>query len=517
MISNRRNLTRALALALLFLLPSTATWAGAGAQRAPRAAKQRVVIDVSPRNVQRKGTPEYKTKLRNGEARARRAKVTIFGNDEMSVRLMRDVAGRDVSIAHGAEHKSPAVSMFRTLHAVEAAHMGRARSVSVSLDRSLGRRYGREFVNDLLAGLEVDTVSHVGDGDTENVDLFSRDRPSRFRSQPRTGRSLLWGGGSHPELLSALGTRLRKKGGTVKFDRTKGDLEVQLPGDPSGRDIFLVQSKRVSSPEQFHEDMIEMLRTAWDAKKAGAGEITAVMPYLPYSRSDRMDSTGISVGAALLPKLMKRVGINKVVFYSVHQAQEVGIFQALNMKVLHASGEGILAARASAEIRDQGYAMKDLVVMAPDAGAEKRARVFARALARNLGVSDIPVVTASKERNVNEISLRFNADVSGKVAIAIDDETASGGTLNELGKAATGMGARRVYAAVSHLTGPAYKKIDGKAIQKLFVLDTLPQERTRAAGHPSIEVVSVADHLATLVRRLDQNKSVDDLLFVEHP
>ena len=135
-----------------------------------------------------------------------------------------------------------------------------------------------------------------------------------------------------------------------------------------------------------------------------------------------------------------------------HQAQEVGIFQALNMQVLHASGEGILAARASAEIRDQGFATKDLVVMAPDAGAEKRARVFARSLARNLGVSEIPVVTASKERNVNEISLRFNSDVKGKVAIAIDDETASGGTLNELGKAATGMGARRVYAAVSHLT-----------------------------------------------------------------
>jgi ribose-phosphate pyrophosphokinase len=514
MSPNRRNLTRALALALTLLVPLAAS--AGGAQRGARTAK-RVVIDVSPQKVKRGATAEYKTKLRAGQTRTRRAKVTVFGNDEMSVQLQRDVAGRDVSVVHGEEHDAPAVSTFRTLHAIEAAHMGRARSVSVSIDKSLSRRYGREFLNDLLAGLEVDTVSHVGDGDTEDVDLVSRDRPARFRTQPRTGRSLLWGGSSHPELLRALGKRLRKRAGQVGFDRTKGDLQVSLPSDPAGRDVFLVQSKRVSNPEQFHEDMLEMLRMAWDAKKAGAGEITAILPYLPYSRSDRMDSPGISVGAALLPKLLKRVGVNRVVFYSVHQAQEVGIFQALNMQVLHASGEGILASRTAAEIRDQGFAMKDLVVMAPDAGAEKRARVFARALARELGVQDIPLVTASKERNVDQISLRFNADVKGKVAIAIDDETASGGTLNELGKAANNLGARRVYAAVSHLTGPAYQKIDSKAIGKLFVLDTLPQERTRAAGHPSIEVVSVADHLATLVKRIDQNKPVDDLIFLEHP
>src|SRR5436190_6352061 len=145
--------------------------------------------------------------------------------------------------------------------------MVRARSVIVTLDDSISRRYGREFVNDLLAGLEVDTVAHVGDGPTQEVDLFSRPRATRARAVKRTGRPLLWGGGSHPELLSALSSRLKIKGKSVRFDRSKAELDVELPDNPAGRDIFLVQSKRVSSPEQFHEDMIDMLRTAWGAKK----------------------------------------------------------------------------------------------------------------------------------------------------------------------------------------------------------------------------------------------------------
>jgi ribose-phosphate pyrophosphokinase len=498
---------RGLVLGLLVtLLPS-------GVASARGASGRPVVVNATGRVRPVASAPAYKVNLLGGAKRTRKLKVTTFANNEVSTRLLHDVAGREVRIIHGADEGGQAQAMFRTLQAVEASNMARAFSVDVTLDQGMASRYGEDFVHDLFAALHVASVRHVGAGESRDVDLYSRPAPLRVRPLRPTGKAQIWGGASHPELLAALG------GKAVKMKRASGALEVELPGDPAGRDVYLLQSKRLTSPEAFHEDMLDLLRTAWEAKRKGAAQITAVLPYLPYSRSDRMDSTGISVGAALLPKLMAAAGIKRVVFYSVHQAQEVGFFQELGLQAIHASGETILAGRVAKQISADGHAAKDLVVVAPDAGAAKRARVFARSLAREVGVADIDVVVASKVRfgDAGEhIKLTFDADISGKVAVAIDDETASGGTLNELGKAANGQGARAVYAAVSHLTGPAYKKIDPKALKKLFVLDTLPQGETRAAANSAIEVVGVGEHLAGLIKDLHADKNVDRHLFLEH-
>jgi ribose-phosphate pyrophosphokinase len=454
-----------------------------------------------------------------GVRRFVRPKVQGFKNDEVSIRLTRSPQGRDVHVLQTAERGGEASALFRTLQTVEALHMNRAESVRVLLDDGIARRLGHGFVSDLLASVGVESVQYVGES-PKTVKLagragnHGRSAPSAASGSPR--EPLLWGGNSHPELLASLGQRLERRADTVTVDWSGSGAPVTLPENPRGRDIVFVQSKRLSDPESFHRDMIEMLRVAWEAKRQGAGKITLVSPYLPYSRSDRMDAPGISVGAALLPQLMQRVGFHQVVFYSVHQPQVVGTFQALRMRAVHASGESILARRAASEFRQRGISASDIVVMAPDAGAEKRARVFADFLAKELGIAELPIVTANKERHGTDIKLRFNADVRGKTTVAIDDETASGGTLNDLAQAARGQGAESVYAAVSHLAGPAHQKIDPKLIRHLFVLDTLPQQAVRESGHPAIEVVGIAEHLSKILKGLETGAPIDEHLFFEH-
>ena len=86
----------------------------------------------------------------------------------------------------------------------------------------------------------------------------------------------------------------------------------------------------------------------------------------------------------------------------------------------------------------------------------------------------------------------------------------------DLAKAARGSGATHVFAAVSHLTGNARDKIrPGGDIDKLFVLDTLPQKETRESGNQAIEVVGIAETLGTVIGKLQQNNSIEAHLFLE--
>jgi ribose-phosphate pyrophosphokinase len=498
--------------ALALLLAGPCAWAERSQSRQPlrpiafdvRATTGRTAIVKTVHNRFRMGGLE-------------RPKVTVFENEEIRVQLEHPVAGRKVYVTYTAESGLGAQDLFRIFHGVGAGHMGRASSVNVLIDDAVGKRLGHEFLNDLFSAVRVDTVEYAAESGSRVVNLGqSGTRPMSRKASDHTSEPLLWGGSSHPELLANLARALNIRGDRVDVDWKGPKLRVALPSDPKNRDVVLVQTKRVSDSERFHQDLVEMLRIAWEAKQRGAASITLVTPYLPYSRSDRMDAPGITIGAALLPQLMKGVGIDRVVFYSVHQAQEVGFFQAVGIEPVHASGEAILARRAASEFKAQHISPDKLVVVAPDGGAEKRARVFARSLAQELGVPELPMVTASKERTLNNISLRFNANVEGKVAIAIDDETLSGKTLNQLAQAARAQGAQTVYAAVSHLAGPA-EHIDPKTVAKLFVLDTLPQDEVRLAKQPGIEVVSIADHLASIVRALHSNEPLDDHLFLEHP
>ena len=457
-----------------------------------------------------------------GVKRSRVSKAEIFATDEIRVRVPAGLVGKAVHITQGADTiQKPASSLFKTFQSVEAAHSGHAAEVHVVLDTATRELYGEGFLKAMFRGLEVNSLAFAdANGVRHEVVLdASTDAPMPMSTKAANDAPMaVWTGSSHPELGASLAKRLHVP--EIKAERREDGRLLPMPttAQVAGKRVVLVQTKRMGDAERFHLDLLEMLHSAYQAKRDGAASVMVVSPYLPYSRSDRMDTPGTTVGAAILPQLMKRAGVDDVVFYSVHQAQEVGIFQALHIRTAHASGELVLAERIASHLKKNDVDLDKLKVLAPDAGAAKRARVFARQLELQLGrpAGSIDIVVANKERNGNEIKLRFEGDVSGATVIAIDDETASGSTMKENASAARANGAKAVYGAVSHLTGAAQKRLTGSEVDRLFVLDTLPQHEVLASTDHPIEVIPIADHLAQLVKGLSTGKNVDKLLFFEH-
>jgi len=102
-------------------------------------------------------------------------------------------------------------------------------------------------------------------------------------------------------------------------------------------------------------------------------------------------------------------------------------------------------------------------------------------------------------------------DVAGKVALIVDDEVASGGTLVEAARFVLDRGAIAVEACVVHpvLSGKAVERIDASALRQLVVTDTIPLTERKQSD--KIQVKSVAPIFAQAIRAIHDGSSVSRL------
>jgi ribose-phosphate pyrophosphokinase len=146
------------------------------------------------------------------------------------------------------------------------------------------------------------------------------------------------------------------------------------------------------------------------------------------------------------------------------------------------------------------------VVVAPDLGAVKRAREFARVL-------QVPMAFVHKTRLSGE-EVEAHAvigDVRHRVPLVVDDMLSTGGTIEAAVNALRAAGALEPMAvAVTHalLVGRARDVLRRLPVSRLIAGDTVAIERP---AEPHLEVTSVAPLIATAIRRDHRDESLADL------
>src|SRR3990170_2691749 len=116
-----------------------------------------------------------------------------------------------------------------------------------------------------------------------------------------------------------LGARIAKTLGvvplaceTVRFP--DGELHVELGDTVRGRDVFIIQA--TSPVAERH--LMELLLMADACRRAGAGSLTAVIPYFGYARQDRRAHGREAVAARLVADLIQTSGVERIVAVDVH-------------------------------------------------------------------------------------------------------------------------------------------------------------------------------------------------------
>jgi ribose-phosphate pyrophosphokinase len=303
----------------------------------------------------------------------------------------------------------------------------------------------------------------------------------------------VFSGNAHPVLAQAVVDYLGIPLGKCEvFEFSNENIFVRILENVRQRDTFVIQP--LSSP--VNKSLVELLIMIDALKRASAERITAVVPYYAYGRTDKKDQPRVPITARLVADLLTVAGASRVLTVDLHAPQIQGFF---NIPVDELTALYLL----------KDYFVKreldgNLVVVATDIGISKRARDLASRL-------DAPLAIMEKRRVGNADrteTMNVIGDVQGKIALTLDDEIDTAGSLVNVVNALMQRGAREVHACATHpvFSGPAIQRIAASPVKEVVVTDTIPV--TGAKKLDKITVLPIAPMLGEAIHRIHTGLSI---------
>ncbi len=306
--------------------------------------------------------------------------------------------------------------------------------------------------------------------------------------------SVLAGSGS-----TALGEAICKQLGiklcqTEVMEFSEGNTYVKIMENVRERDCFIIQGVHYPVNKNFMELMFWI-----DALKlASARNITAVVPFFSYAKADKKDEPRVSLRARVCADALEAAGVDRVLTLDLHSQQIQGFFKK---PVDH------LMARKTLVDYVKSKNLENLVIASADVGYGKNAFKFAEHL-------KVPTVIGNKIRKDHSEQAQVWSvvgEVRDKTIFIVDDIVFTGSSLISMANAVMELGAKEVYAAVTHgvLTAGAAAKIDKSCIKELVITDSVGYHFEKRSN--KVKEVSVAGLFATAISNIHHAESVSDL------
>jgi len=310
----------------------------------------------------------------------------------------------------------------------------------------------------------------------------------------------VFSGTSHPEIAELIANRIGLPLSRAYVTRNgAGESSVRLAESVRDADVYIVNTGCGPPGLSVNVSLMELCIMIHACKIASARRITAVIPLFPYARQDKKDKSRAPITAKLVANMIQNSGCDHVITMDLHASQIQGFFD-VPVDNLYAEPSAIHYIR-------QNFAVRDVIIVSPDAGGAKRAT----SMADRLGVD---FALFHKERKkANEVSrMVLVGHAKDKIAILVDDMADTCGTICLAARHLLEAGATKVYAIVTHgiLSGDALQRIEASGLEKLVVTNTIPQrENQRLCA--KIEVIDIASVLGEVIRRSHYGESVSKL------
>ena len=171
--------------------------------------------------------------------------------------------------------------------------------------------------------------------------------------------------------------------GKINHTKFKNDNNfVQILETVRQKDVYIIQT----SEPPVNERIMELLITIDAAKRASAKNINVVLPYFPYSRSDKKDQPRVPITAKLMAQLLEAAGATRVITCDLHNPAIQAYF---NVNCDRLTAEYLL---------EEYFAKKnleDMVIVATDAGSSKKAYKYSQYF-------KCPIALVDKRREGND-------------------------------------------------------------------------------------------------------------------
>ncbi len=322
-----------------------------------------------------------------------------------------------------------------------------------------------------------------------------------YRMTTSQKRLMVFAGRGNPALAKKIVEKLSISLGSVLLKTfANGEIYCRYNESIRGADVFIIQSPSVD----LNDDVMELLLMIQAAKLASASRVTAIVPYYPYSRQDKKSAAREPISARLMATLLEAAGVDRVLAMDLHQGQLQGFFQ---IPVDHMTASPMLADY----FRFKDFGGAPLVAVSADAGGVKLAKRFAA----HIG-GDLAVLTKMRPEHNRAETMHFIGDVSGKIAILVDDMIDTAGSITSAVETLVNNGALEVYACATHavFSDPARERLRNSPVKEVVVTDTLRVDL--GPDDLKIKILTVADILANTIKNVFDDESVSELFAGEN-
>ncbi len=342
------------------------------------------------------------------------------------------------------------------------------------------------------------------------------------------GELRLISGNANPALSEKIAQELGQPLENARVGRfDDGEVQVDLDCVVRGTDVFIIQpicqshnspvaqpclsqgapggaSPEVCRHQSINDNLVELLVMIDAARRASAGRITAVVPYMAYAKQEKKKRGHEPITAKLVANLITTAGVDRILTVDLHEPAIEGFF---DIPVDHMR----MACLMGSLFRDR-LDRENTVVVSPDAGGVARATEFRdhlkAGLERFIVRDEMAIAFKRRTPRGQPTVIDMVGDVEGRPAIIYDDMIQSGGTLLQVVHRLLERGASEVHAAAVHadFTPGALEQVRNSPLKTLVLSDTTATALGAVGGNT--EIVTASRILAQAIWRIHMQESV---------
>lgn len=296
----------------------------------------------------------------------------------------------------------------------------------------------------------------------------------------------LFSGTSNRPLAEKIASQLGISLGNVEITRfIDNECRVFVQEDVADEDVYVLQSLS----EVADQNLVELCLLGAALKSMKAKMVTAVIPWMGYSKQDKAFRKGEAISSQLVAKFIEAAGFDAVITVELHSENVVPFF---HISIVELSTHILLADTLSVQSRP---GLENMIVVSPDKGGVSRSETFAKE-------HHLPIlhITKFRDRKTGEVIVSgIDGDVSGKPVIIFDDIINTGQTAIKTSAFVKQKGAVSVYFLATHgvFAGDASRALQTSCIDKVVVTDTIeiPIEKQ----FNTLSIISISHELASKI------------------
>ena len=246
-----------------------------------------------------------------------------------------------------------------------------------------------------------------------------------------------------------------------------GEHKVRPLVDVWNEDIYVVSSLHGDRDYSVNDKVCRLAFFVGALKDAGARQLTAVVPFLAYSRKDRRTKLHDPVSTRYLSTMLQSVGVDRIVTMDVHNP--AALDNSLRGPTINIEARELLARHF---YRTAGDSVDS--ILAPDLGGIKATRLFVD-IYQDISGRTLPMSVMDKRRSEGLVTGTGLIGTAGSHVLIVDDMIGSGTTLCRAVDACLEAGASRVSVGATHgLFQEGAPKLFAQAgIDSITVTDTV--------------------------------------------